>query len=89
MQTMNISLPDPLKQYVEEQVSEGGYSSASEYVRELLRTDQKRKAKDMLEQTLLAALNEGQPVEATPEWWAALRDEVSKKSKARKTRKEA
>lgn len=89
MQTMNISLPDPLKQYVEEQVSEGGYSSASEYVRELLRIDQKRKAREMLEQALLSALNEGEPVEATPEWWAALRDEVSRKSKARKTRKEA
>ena len=46
MQTMNISLPDPMKQYVEEQVSAGGYSSASEYVRELVRADQKRRAKD-------------------------------------------
>lgn len=84
MQTMNISLPDPMKQYVEEQVSAGGYSSASEYVRELVRTDQKRKAKEMLEETLLAALNEGEAVEATPEWWATLRDDLKKRSKARK-----
>ena len=81
MQTMNISLPDPMKQYVEEQVSQGGYSSASEYVRELVRTDQKRKAKEALEQTLLAALKEGEPVEASPEWWATLRQELRKRPK--------
>ena len=84
MQTMNISLPDPMKQYVEDQVSAGGYSSASEYVRELLRIDQKRKNRDGLEQTLLAALNEGEAVEATPEWWATLRQEMMKRAKARK-----
>ena len=86
MQTMNISLPDPMKQFVEEQVSAGGYSSASEYVRDLVRTDQKRKAKEMLEETLLAAVREGEPVEATPEWWAALRDEAKKRSKTRRNR---
>ncbi len=86
MQTMNISLPDPLKQYVDEQVSAGGYSSVSEYVRELLRIDQKRKAKENLEQTLLAALKEGEPEEITPEWWASLRDEAAKRAKARKSK---
>jgi antitoxin ParD1/3/4 len=89
MQTMNISLPDPMKQYVEEQVNAGGYSSASEYVRELVRTDQKRKAKEVLEQTLLAALNEGEPVNATPEWWDTLRQEVTKRAKARKSTRES
>jgi antitoxin ParD1/3/4 len=39
MPTMNISLPDVLKDFVEEQVSSGKYSSASEYVRELVRAD--------------------------------------------------
>ena len=39
MQTMNISLPDPMKHFVEEQVSMGGYSSVSEYVRELIRAE--------------------------------------------------
>ncbi len=70
MQTMNISLPDPMKQYVEEQVAAGAYSSASEYIRELVRADQKRQAKEQLEQTLLDALNSGEAMEATPEWWA-------------------
>jgi antitoxin ParD1/3/4 len=67
MQTMNISLPDPMKQYVEERVSAGAYSSASEYVRELVRADQKRHAKEELEQILLNAMNSGDPFEVTPE----------------------
>jgi antitoxin ParD1/3/4 len=67
MQTMNISLPDPMKQYVEERVSAGDYSSASEYVRELVRADQKRHAKEELEQILLNAMTSGDPFEVTPE----------------------
>jgi putative addiction module CopG family antidote len=44
MQTMNISLPDPLKEFVDHQIAEGRYSSVSEYIRELIRDDEKRKA---------------------------------------------
>jgi antitoxin ParD1/3/4 len=40
--TMNISLPDSLKAFVEEQVAEKGYGTSSEYVRELIRRDQQR-----------------------------------------------
>ncbi|MEM5331299.1 type II toxin-antitoxin system ParD family antitoxin [Paraburkholderia sp. JHI2823] len=43
MGTMNISLPDSLKEYVDEQVGQGGYGTSSEYVRELIRKDQDRK----------------------------------------------
>lgn len=42
MSTMNISLPENLKSFVDEQVSERGYSTSSEYVRELIRKDQDR-----------------------------------------------
>lgn len=42
MSTMNISLPDSLKSFVDEQVSERGYGTSSEYVRELIRKDQER-----------------------------------------------
>ena len=40
--TMNVSLPDQLRAYVEEQVADGRYGSTSEYVRELIRRDQDR-----------------------------------------------
>ena len=81
MQTMNISLPDPMKQYVEEQVTAGDYSSASEYMRELVRADQTRNAREQLERTLLESLSEGEAQEATPEFWNTLRTELSKRAK--------
>jgi antitoxin ParD1/3/4 len=42
MATMNISLPEALKAFVDEQVSQRGYGTSSEYVRELIRRDQDR-----------------------------------------------
>src|SRR5215472_11116144 len=42
MSTMNISLPDSLKSFVDEQVDQRGYGTSSEYVRELIRADQDR-----------------------------------------------
>jgi len=42
MTTMNISLPDSLKAFVDEQVDQRGYGTSSEYVRELIRRDQDR-----------------------------------------------
>ena len=42
MTTMNISLSEVLKTFVDDQVGERGYSSSSEYVRELIRKDRDR-----------------------------------------------
>ena len=42
MTTMNISLPDSLKAFVDEQVSQRGFGTSSEYVRELIRREQDR-----------------------------------------------
>ncbi|MDP1870929.1 MAG: type II toxin-antitoxin system ParD family antitoxin [Gallionella sp.] len=42
MSTMNISLPDSLKSFVDEQVTQRGYGTSSEYVRELIRKDADR-----------------------------------------------
>ena len=42
MTTMNISLPDALKSFVDDQVGARGYSTSSEYVRELIRKDRDR-----------------------------------------------
>jgi antitoxin ParD1/3/4 len=45
MATMNVSLPDPMKDWVEAQARTGRYSNASDYVRDLIRRDQERTAK--------------------------------------------
>lgn len=42
MATMNISLPDALREFVDEQVTRDGYATSSEYLRELIRRDQGR-----------------------------------------------
>ena len=42
MSTMNISLPDSMKAYVDQRVSQEGYGTSSEYVRELIRRDKDR-----------------------------------------------
>ncbi len=45
MVTMNISLPDPMRDWVESQASGGQYANNSDYVRDLIRKDQQRAAK--------------------------------------------
>lgn len=45
MATMNVSLPDPMKDWVEAQTQSGRYSNASDYVRDLIRRDQERASK--------------------------------------------
>ncbi len=75
---MEISLPDSMQEFVETQIQLGGYSSASEYFRELVRAEQKRQAKQQLEQVLLSALGSGDPAEVTPE----LLEEASKRMRS-------
>jgi antitoxin ParD1/3/4 len=60
---MNVSLPDTLRSFVEQQVAERGYGTSSEYVRDLIRKDQERQA---LRQLLLegAASPPGLPADA-------------------------
>lgn len=82
--SMNISLPSPLRRWVDQVVAKGGYGSASEYFRELVRADQKRRAVEKLESMLLEGLASGPGEEATPEWWAARRAEVIARAKRRK-----
>ena len=57
--TMNISLPAPMKEFIDVQLKAGGYSTTSEYVRELIRRDQVAKAEARLKEMLLEGLNSG------------------------------
>jgi antitoxin ParD1/3/4 len=73
MTSLNVSLPKLLKDYVEGQVSESGFSTPSEYVRALIREDQKRRAQEKLEALLAEGLKSGEPIEAAPSYWATKR----------------
>ncbi len=56
MRTTNISVPDEMKAFVEAQMTQEGYASASEYLRALIREGQKRQARQELEAELLEGL---------------------------------
>ena len=73
MATMTISLPDPMREFVESEVSSGNYGSASELFRELVRERQKRKNQERLETLLLEGLESGQPIEVTQDYLDARR----------------
>ncbi|MEX6508283.1 type II toxin-antitoxin system ParD family antitoxin [Jiella sp. M17.18] len=45
MATMHLSLPDPMKDWVDAQAESGRYGNAGDYVRDLIRRDQERAAK--------------------------------------------
>ncbi len=77
MSTMNISLPDTMKSFVDEQVSQRGYGTSSEYLRDLIRRDQDRQ---QLRCLLLAGAAAPVVQEATPAYFNALRQQVRAKA---------
>ncbi len=79
METMNVALPESMKSFVQERVSEGGYSSVSEYVRDLIRADQKRRVEERIDGLLLEGLNSGEPIEVTPEYWESKKKRLTEK----------
>ena len=83
MTSMNISLPDKLKEYVETQ-TKSGYSTPSEFVRELIRADQKRRATERLDALLLEGLDSGEPIPVNAKVWDDLKREALSKLEARK-----
>jgi len=76
MPTMNISLPENLKDFVESQVQSGDYSSVSEFMRTLVRREQKDREREQLELRILDGLGSGDAVEVTPEMWNQLRQRL-------------
>jgi antitoxin ParD1/3/4 len=73
MSTMNISLPDSLKAFVDEQVSQRGYGTSSEYVRELIRRDKDRL---QLRNLLLAGASSAPTAPAKDAYFDSLRERV-------------
>lgn len=70
MTTMNISLPESLKTFVDDQVSDRGFATESEYIRELIRRDQ---SKQQLRNLLLEGANSVPGPIADDDYFAKLR----------------
>ena len=83
MDTMNIAIPEQLKAFVQREVERRGYSSVSEYVRDLIRGDQERQAIAALEAEILKGLESGPSTPMTQEDWQAIRQEVRSRSAKR------
>jgi antitoxin ParD1/3/4 len=65
-------------------VSRGGYSTVSEYFRELLRQDEQREAEARLDSLLLQAMESGEPTPMTRKDWDDIRKEVKQRVEGRK-----
>jgi len=70
--TMNIALPEPLRAYVADRVEGGQYGNTSEYVRELIRKDQREQRGLRLRALVEGGLSSGAPVADTPADWNEL-----------------
>jgi len=68
METLHIDLPEPMKRFVQKRATEGGYESASEYVRDLIRADQRRQDQERVGALLLEGLDSGEPIRASDEY---------------------
>jgi antitoxin ParD1/3/4 len=81
---MNISLPAPLKSWVEEQVEQRGYSTASEFVRDVLRREQEQTARAAIDERLVQAINSGESAPMTAKDWKRIRKEGLKRARSRR-----
>ena len=54
MATMNVSLPDPMRDYVQNRIDTGQYASVSDYVRDLIRRDMERRDGQFVQDAILA-----------------------------------
>jgi antitoxin ParD1/3/4 len=78
MQTLSISLPEEIAQFVDGQVEQGRYGSASDYVRELILADERRQAEATLEAALIEGLNSAEETLDTDAWTAIRREAGSR-----------
>ena len=85
MTSMNVSLPESLRSFAEEKAREG-FSSTSEYIRELIRRDKKQFAKEKLEALLIEGLESGEPIVVTEDYWENKRQELARRHKKKKAK---
>ena len=84
MTSLNISLPEPLREWIEAQIKRGRYGNASEYLRDLIRRDQERQAQERLEGMLLEGVKSGPASPLTKQDRAELRTDVAERLEKRR-----
>ena len=84
MTSLNISLPEPMREWIEAQITRGRYGNASEYLRDLIRRDQERQTQGRLEDLLLDGVKSGPASYLTKRDWAELRTDVAERLEKRR-----
>jgi antitoxin ParD1/3/4 len=82
--TMSISLPEPLKKWIDQQVSAKGYATADAFLLEMLRREKALEARDKVDEILEQALSEGPPTPMTKADWAEIRNRGAKLARERR-----
>lgn len=77
MVNVNVVLTDELKRFVDQDVREGDYASASEYVRGLIRQRRRSKAEDLLRQLIAEGVASGPPAPLPPGHFQKLLERAS------------
>jgi len=73
MTSLTISLPESVRDYIVSRVQNSDFSTPSDYLRSLVREEQKRHEEAKLESMLLEALNTEGAIEMTPQYWQTKR----------------
>jgi antitoxin ParD1/3/4 len=79
MKHLDLALPHDLDEYVQRRACAERCESAAEYVRELIRRDQRRTARESLEAALLQGLDDGPPIAMDADDWAEIRAAVDER----------
>lgn len=84
---MTISIPAPMKGWVDTAVSVAGYGTASEYIRELVRQDHERRVKDAINAELIASVESGPARKVADADWKSLRSRLRAQDARRRVRR--
>lgn len=77
MKTFEISIPESMQEFVNQQVASGNYNNTSEYILHLIYRHQQQTTE--LETMLLEGINSGPPIEVTEDWWEQKRSTLVEK----------
>jgi len=81
---LHVNLPASTQEFAQEQAAAGGFANVSDYVASLVHNEQRRKAEAELEALLLQGVNSDEWIEATPEYWESLRQEIQERLATKK-----
>jgi antitoxin ParD1/3/4 len=74
-----VQLPDAAQSFIDEQIAAGRFTSASDFIANLVEQARRHAAHEEVERLLLAGLDSGPPIEVDRDWWLQKADEWAKK----------